>query len=506
MPHSRDQISILFAAAEAAPFAKEGGLGDVVGSLPKYLARMGYDVRVVIPRYWCVDPVKYELRLLPGTLVVPMGIIGDMYCGVWEGRLPGSDVAVYFLEHEQFYGRAGLYQQGGQGFLDNDNRFVFLSKASLELCKMLDWRPDVVHAHDWHTGVIPLLLNSSYLHDRYVGDAASLLTIHNMQHQGSFYPGLMEVLGIGWKHFNFLELEKDDQVNLLKGGIYHATLLNTVSKGYAHEIQTPEYGWGLEGVVRDRAADLYGILNGVDYEEWNPETDSFIATTYSARTVKKGKAACKRDLQAVFGLPQRADVPLFGVVSRMVRQKGTDLIAEAIHRILEMDVQFVMIGNGEPWAHFYFGDIAALYPEKFACHIGYSEELAHKVEAGADFFVMPSSFEPCGLNQMYSLAYGTPPIVRATGGLDDSVENFNEAMLTGTGFKFWHHTALALFDTVGWAAWTFFNNPKGLAALRRNGMKQRFTWEDAARKYDELYHLAIRRRRGAEYYRNRFGG
>jgi len=506
MLHPHAKLSILFSAAEAAPFAKEGGLGDVVGSLPKYLARLGHDVRVVIPRYWCVDCDKYALRLLPGTLVVPMGIIGDMYCGVWEGRLPGSEVPIYFLEHAQFYGRAGLYQQGGQGYMDNDNRFVFLSKASLELCKMLDWRPDVVHAHDWHTGVIPLLLNSSYLHDRYVGNAATLLSIHNMQHQGNFYPGLMEVLGVGWKHFNFLELEKDDQVNLLKGGLYHATLLTTVSKGYAHEIQTPEYGWGLEGVVRDRAADLYGILNGVDYEEWNPATDRFIAARYTAKTVKKGKAACKADLQATFGLPERDDVPLFGVVSRMVRQKGTDLIAEAIHRILEMDVQFVMIGNGEPWAHFYFGDIAALYPEKFACRIGYSEELAHKVEAGADFFVMPSAFEPCGLNQMYSLAYGTPPIVRATGGLEDSVENFNEAMLTGTGFKFWHHNAQALFDTMGWAAWTFYNNPKGMAALRRNGMRERFTWEEAAHRYDELYHLAIRRRRGTEYYRNRFGG
>jgi starch synthase len=205
------------------------------------------------------------------------------------------------------------------------------------------------------------------------------------------------------------------------------------------------------------------------------------------------------------GLPLRKDVPLFGVVSRMVKQKGTDIIAEAIHRILEMDVQFVMVGNGEPWAHFYFGDIAAAHPDKFACYIGYSEPLAHKVEAGADFFVMPSSFEPCGLNQMYSLAYGTPPIVRATGGLEDSVENFDEEALTGDGLKFRQLTATALFDTIGWAAYTFYNNPKGLQALRRNGMKKRFTWDEAALKYEELYLLAVRRRRGAEYFRNRFG-
>jgi len=499
-----EHISILFAASEAAPFAKEGGLGDVVGALPKYLHAMGHDVRVVLPRYYSVDREKYGLRLLPFVLVVPMGVIGHQYCGVYEGRLPGSNVPIYFLEHEGYYGRAGLYQEDGQGFLDNDNRFVFLSKASLELCKALDFKPDVIHAHDWHTGIIPALLNTTYLHDRYVGNSASLLTLHNMQHQGNFYPGLMEVLDIGWKHFNYLELEKDDQVNLLKGGLYHATLLNTVSQGYAHEIQTAEFGWGLEGVVRERAADLYGILNGVDYQEWNPETDRLIAAPYTASTVNEGKAACKRDLQANMGLPQRPDVPLLGVVSRMVKQKGTDILAAAIHRILEMDVQFVIVGNGEPWAHFYFGDIAAMYPEKCACYIGYNEALAHKVEAGADFFLMPSAFEPCGLNQMYSLAYGTPPIVRATGGLEDSVENFNEATLTGTGFKFWNHSATALFDTVGWAVYTYFNNPEGLAALRQNGMAQRFTWEDAAVKYDRLYRLAIRRRRGAEYYRNRF--
>ncbi|BCS51744.1 glycogen synthase [Geobacter sp. SVR] len=506
MKKSHESLSILFTAAEAAPFAKEGGLGDVVGALPKYLAAMGHDVRVVIPRYYGIDRDKFQLRLLPGVLVVPMGIIGYQYCGVYEGRLPGSDVPIYFLEHEGYYGRAGLYQQDGRGYMDNDNRFVFLSKASLELCKMLRFTPDVVHAHDWHTAAAAFLLNTSYRHDRFVGEAGSLLSLHNMQHQGNFYPGLMEVLGIGWKHFNYLELEKDDQVNLLKGGIYHATLLNTVSQGYAAEIQTPEHGWGLEGVLAERRADLFGILNGVDYQEWNPESDPFIAATYSARTVKAGKAACKRDLQAIMGLPQRADVPLLGVVSRMVRQKGTDILAEAIHRILEMDVQFVVVGNGEPWAHFYFGDIAAMYPEKFACFIGYDESLAHKVEAGADFFVMPSAFEPCGLNQMYSLAYGTPPIVRATGGLEDSVQNFDETRLAGTGFKFRHHSAAALFDTVGWAVYTYYNNPKGLAALIKNGMAQRFTWEDAASRYEELYRLAIRRRRGEEYYRNRFGG
>lgn len=486
-------LKILMAASECVPFAKAGGLGDVVGALPKYLAQLGHDVRIVMPRYYGIDRQRYGLKLLPGTLTVPMGIIGEMYCGVCEGRLPGSDVPVYFLEHEQLYGRDGLYEVDNVGFLDNDNRFVFLSKASLEICKMLDFTPDVVHAHDWHTAAVPVLLNTTYLRDSHVGGKPSLLTVHNMQYQGNFYEGLMDVLGVGWEWFNFLNLEKDGEVNLLKGGLYHATLLNTVSEGYAREMQTAEYGWGLEGVVRERAADLYGILNGVDYDEWNPENDSYLPARYSADDLF-GKKVCKSELQREMGLPVRPDVPLIGLVSRMVKQKGIDILAEAIPRLLELDVQFVMLGGGEPWAHFYFGDIMAAHPEKFAVRIGYDNPLAHRIEAGADFFLMPSAFEPCGLNQMYSLRYGTLPIVRATGGLDDSVENFHEHDLTGTGFKFFNLDAQALFDTVGWAVYTWFNRPDAIGQLIRNAMAKRFTWEEAAQKYVRLYQLALERR------------
>lgn len=495
-------LKILMAASECVPFAKAGGLGDVVGALPKYLHKAGHDVRVVMPRYYSVDKVKYGLKLLPGVLVVPMGVIGEMYCGVYEGRLPGSDVPVYFLEHEDFYGRDGLYEVNNEGFLDNDNRFIFLSKAALEICKMLDFSPDVVHAHDWHTAAIPLLLNTSYLNDPYVGGKPTLLTVHNMQYQGNFYEGAMDVLGVGWEWFNFLNLEKDGEVNLLKGGIYHATVLNTVSEGYAREMQTTEYGWGLEGVVRERSADLFGILNGVDYDEWSPENDPFLPATYSARSLK-GKKVCKSELQREMGLPVREDVPIFGMVSRMVKQKGIDFFAEAIPRILEMDVQFVMLGGGEPWAHFYFGDVMAAYPGKFSVRIGYDNPLAHRIEAGSDFFLMPSAFEPCGLNQMYSLRYGTLPVVRATGGLDDSVENFHEGEMTGTGFKFRDLTADAIFNTVGWAVHTWYNRKDAMKKLIQNAMKQRFTWEDAARKYEGLYTLAIERRLGGENLRGR---
>lgn len=495
MTAGRTGLNILFVASEAAPFAKTGGLGEVVGDLPRYLHTLGHDVRVVLPRYYTIDPERYGLAMAPGALVVPMGTIGEMYCGIREGRLPGSDVPVYFLEHEGLYGRDGIYGTDNVGFLDNDNRYVFLSRAALELPRMLGWKPDILHAHDWHSAAVPVFLNTLYRTDPLVGNAASILTIHNMQHQGNFYPGLMDVLGIGWEHFTFLELEKDDQVNLLKGGIYHATMLNTVSRGYAREIQTPEYGWGLEGVIRERAADLRGILNGVEYHEWNPATDRYLPATYSADDLS-GKAVCKRELQRRFGLPERDDLPVFGVVSRMVPQKGTDLLAEAIHRIIGLDLQLVIVGNGEPWAHFFFGGMAHRHPDRVGCHIGYDNGLAHLVEAGSDFFLMPSAFEPCGLNQMYSLAYGTPPIVRATGGLDDSVENFDEATGRGDGFKFWNHTAAALYDTVGWAVWTWYNNPQGMAALRRSGMAKRFTWDEAALKYEELYRTALRKRRG----------
>jgi starch synthase len=493
------RLNILITASEAVPFAKEGGLADVVGALPKFLKAQGHDVRVVMPRYYKVDREKFQLRQLPGVLVVPMGVIGAMYCGVLEGRLPGTDVPVYFLEHDDFYGRDTLYETDNRGYIDNDNRFIFLSRGSLELCKMINFTPDVVHAHDWHTAAVPVLMNTVYRDDQYLREAASVLTIHNMQHQGSFYEGAMDVLGVGWKHFNYLELEMENQVNLLKGGIYHATLLNTVSEGYAREMQTPEYGWGLEGVVRERSGALTGILNGVDYDEWNPECDPFLAAPYSAADLS-GKKICKRELQRACGLPERDDVPLIGMVSRLVKQKGIDTLAQALPRLLELDVQIVLLGAGEPWAHFYFGGMAAKHPDRFSCRIGYDNRLAHQIEGGCDFFLMPSAFEPCGLNQMYSLRYGTIPIVRATGGLDDSVQNLDAGTRTGTGFKFWNLNTGALFDTVGWAVHTWYHDPAMIDTMRQNAMAQRFTWEEAAGKYEKLYQRAVQMRLGAGRY------
>ncbi|NWF66311.1 MAG: glycogen synthase GlgA [Campylobacterales bacterium] len=485
-------LKVLIVASECVPFAKTGGLADVVGTLPKYLKKAGVDVRVVIPRYYKIDRTKLTKHHEP--LGVNMGTIGEQWCGVYEGVLPNSDVPIYFLDHENYFGRENLYtEHHGEGFLDNDNRFVFLSKASFILCKMLNFQPDIIHTNDWHSAIMTVLLNTLYKDDPFFSKTASVLTIHNMQYQGIFYKGIMDVLGIDWKHFNYLELEFKDCVNFLKGGIYHANAINSVSEGYVREIQTSEYGYELDGVIRDRFDSLYGILNGCDYDEWNPKKDKYIAQNYSRKNLD-GKKVCKEDLQKTFNLPIRDDVPIIGMVTRLVHQKGIDVVAEAIENILSLDVQMVLVGNGEVWAHFYFGDIMARYPHKFACFIGYNEALAHKVEAGSDFFLMPSRFEPCGLNQMYSLKYGTVPIVRATGGLDDTVVNFDEKKLKGTGFKFYQLDSNSLYNTVGWAVYTYYNNKKGMEKLINRGMKQKFTWEESAQKYIDLYHDAINKK------------
>ncbi len=492
----KNKLKILICASEAVPFAKTGGLADVVGILPKYLAKLGHDVRVVLPRYYMISREKYDLKEIPEAMGTPMGSLGEVWCGIWEGKIPETDIPVYFIEHEAYFGRENIYNdETGSGFMDNDNRFAFFSKACLQLCKKLDFYPDVIHANDWQTAAIPVFLNTDYANDK-LGKSASVLTIHNMQHQGNFYEGLMDVLGIGWEHFNFLELEFDNQVNLLKGGIYHSTLLTTVSEGYAREIQTPEYGWGLDGVVKERANDLFGILNGCDYDEWNPETDKFIVKNYSAQDIS-GKIECKRDLQKAFNLPINDNIPVFGIVSRLVRQKGVDILAEAIYKILSFDIQIVILGEGEVWSHFYFGDAANYLPQKIGTYFGYSNELAHKIEAGSDFFLMPSKFEPCGLNQMYSLRYGSLPVVRATGGLNDTVENFNEKTWEGTGFKVGNLNANSLYDTIGWAVYTYYNNKHAMKRMIEQAMAKRFTWEDSAKKYENVYNIAVQRRKAA---------
>lgn len=487
------KLTILIAASEVVPFAKTGGLADVAGALPKALHALGHDVRLVMPRYYIVDREKYGLRLMEGELGVPMGIMGEMWAGVYEGTLPSTDIPIYFIDHEGYFGRSGLYDENGEGFRDNDNRFIFFSRSVMQLAKKLHFHPDVIHANDWHTAAIPMMLNTIYAYDPDFAHTGSLLTIHNLQHQGKFYKGVMDVLGIGWEHY--YELEEHGSVNLLQGGIVHADAISTVSSKYAQEIRTQAFGWGLEGLIDINSYKLHGILNGVDYDEWSPAVDGLISHTFDSDDMS-GKEGCKRALQGTFNLPQRAEVPLIGLVGRLVEQKGIELLATSIHRLLELDIQIAILGAGEKWAEHYFSDIARMYPDKFGCFIGYRNDLAHQIEAGSDLFLMPSLFEPCGLNQIYSLRYGTLPIVRATGGLDDTIENYHNDGEHGTGFKFYDATPDALINTVGWAVHTWYNDRDGFVQMQRNAMAQRYDWNGAAREYEALYRRIVHGRKG----------
>ncbi|WP_457599291.1 glycogen synthase GlgA [Hydrogenimonas sp.] len=493
----KQRLKILFAASEAVPFAKTGGLADVAGALPRALAALGHEVALVLPRYYAID--RSRLEHLPGPLGVPMGPLGTLWAGIWRGVLPGSDLPVYFVDYEAFFGRSGLYTDAdGFSYGDNDRRFIFFSKAVLELALRLDFRPDILHANDWHTALLPLLLRTRYGDREEFGPTASVLTIHNLQHQGHFQKGAVDWMEVGWEHFNPRELEAMDGVNLLKGGIAHADAVTTVSRRYAGEIRTPEFGFGLDGHIRAHEHKLFGILNGVDYDEWNPATDPYIARNYDIGEME-GKAVCKADLQKRFGLVPREEIPLVGFVGRFAEQKGIGLIAGAIERLMHLDIQIVMLGTGERWAEGFFREIARRHPDRFACHVGYSDELAHRIEAGSDLFLMPSLFEPCGLNQIYSLRYGTLPVVRATGGLDDTIVNYDPATKEGNGFKFHDATPEALYHTLKWAAETFRYEKEAYRTMQKRAMEARFGWERSAEGYEDIYMHAYYARRAGRH-------
>ncbi len=482
-------MNILFVSSEVTPYAKTGGLADVSGALPKALEKLGSSVKVVMPRYYCID--RNKLEKLPIALGVDMGSLGEVWCGVYKSTLPKSGVEIYFIEHEGYYGRSVLYDENGVAYDDNDIRFIFLSKASLKLSLALNFKPDIIHANDWHSAPMPILLKTIYKNDNFFKNTKSVLTIHNLQHQGFFDKRAMDILGIGWEHFNQYALEALGGVNILKGGIAFCDALTTVSEKYAKEIQTPEYGFGLQDHIKIYSYKLFGILNGVDYEEWNPEHDKYIAQNYSVDTLED-KIENKRDLQGIFDLVPSDEVSLIGFVGRFAKQKGIELIASCIEGLLQLDVQMVMIGSGEKWTEGFFSDIAQRYPERFGCYVGYSEELAHKIEAGSDMFLMPSLFEPCGLNQIYSLRYGTLPIVRATGGLDDTIVNYDKKSDKSNGFKFYEASAHALYHTVKWAVEVYEEEKDEFIKMQKRAMREHFSWMDSAKKYQEVYKWTFR--------------
>ncbi len=487
-------MKVLFVCSECAPFAKTGGLADVAGALPKALAARGMDARVVMPLYRGID--WDALEVLEGALTVPIGY-GASHGRVRLGRLPGSEVPVYFLEHRGYYDREFLYGSATDAYEDNLERFTFLSRGALQLCHALGWYPDLVHANDWQTALVPVFVDTVEW-GRPLHGAASVYTIHNLAYQGVAGRDALFVTGLGPEHDNPNEFEHFGTLNLTKAALAHATLLTTVSPTYAEEIRTPEFGYGLDGVLRGRGDDLIGIVNGIDPHEWNPATDRHLPARFSARDLS-GKAVCKAELQREAGLPLRPGVPLIGLVARLVEQKGTDVLAEALDRILDLDLQLVLLGTGDPDAEEFFAQAAVERPDRFCAWLRFDNARAHRIEAGSDFFLMPSRFEPCGLNQLYSLAYGTLPIVRATGGLADTVRSYEEAAGRGTGFSFHDLTPGALFDTVGWAVATWYDRPHQIAAMRREAMAEDFSWQHAAREYEEVYLRAYQKRRGHAY-------
>lgn len=484
-------MRILLASSEVAPFAKTGGLADVAGALPKALHALGHDIRVVLPKYRMVDAVKHGLRQIAASLPVPIAGRTEN-ASLWQGAIGAAPV--YFVGHDGYYDREGLYQVKGQDYPDNAERFAFFSRAVLELTRALDFRPDVLHCNDWQTGLVPTYLRTTFEDDPACRATGVLFTVHNLGYQGLFDPEVLATANLERKLFNPFGIEFYGKVNLLKAGLVFADLISTVSLKYSQEIQTEEFGCGLEGVLRARAKDVHGILNGIDYDEWHPGRDPHIATRFS-RDDLAGKAACKADLQRGFGLPERPDVPLLAVISRLAEQKGIDLVAEALDAILGLDAQLVLLGTGEPALHHAFEAAKTAHPSQIGLKLGFDVSLSHKIEAGADLFLMPSRYEPCGLNQMYSLAYGTVPVVRATGGLDDTIQPFDFETGGGNGFKFAEATAEALLVTVRRAV-ALYRQPDQWRRLIRNAMACDFSWDRSAREYEALYQQIVARRTG----------
>lgn len=477
--------------SEAVPFAKTGGLADAVSALALALARLGHDVRILMPRYYGID--RTQLEKLEGPLGVPVGY-GEEWCAVYQSILPGNPpehpVRVYFIDHEAFFGRDGIYGTPSEpDFIDNPRRFTFFSRSAFQFCAKIDWYPDIFHAHDWPTALVPVFLKFKERTGK-LAQSHSVFTIHNLGYQGIYSKDYYPYMGLGWELFHQSGLEDWDRINLLKAGLISADKLTTVSPTYAEETKTHAYGFRLDGVLRSRSDDYVGILNGIDSDVWNPEKDTYIPKTYSSRNLA-GKAVAKEALQKEYGLPVDPSVPVIGMVTRLTEQKGVgELFGPGYGSIFsmcrDMKIQMVLLGSGEKWCENEIRSLASRL-SNFKAVIGYNERLSHLIEAGSDFFLMPSRYEPCGLNQMYSLAYGTPPIVRRTGGLADTVENYNQDTGEGTGFLFDELSPRSIYDTVGWAVWAYYNRRDHVEAMRKRGMAKDFSWEKSANKYLDLY-------------------
>jgi starch synthase len=476
-------VKVLFVASEGLPFSKTGGLADVVEALPKALVAQGHEVAVVLPRYRGTNVVGVAVP----SVTISLG--GRLrFPAVDDGGLL-SGVRYFFVDDPEYFDREGLYGGRGGDYPDNAERYSEFCRVAIEIAKNY-WRADLVHCHDWQAALVPILLRSAYDNDRVARSLPVVFTIHNMGYHGQFGRDVLARADIPVSTFHYGGIEFFGNVNLLKGGLIYSDFLTTVSRKYAKEIQTREFGYGLDGVVRNRADRLVGILNGVDYTLWNPETDKFIDTQYSARDLG-GKQVCKQALLKQFALPHEdSSRPIIGIVSRFADQKGFDLIAERAHELMQEDMSLVVLGTGDRKYEDLFRSLAAAYPARVGVKIAYDEAIAHQIEAGADIFLMPSRYEPCGLNQIYSLKYGTVPVVRATGGLDDTIEPFDLETGTGTGFKFEEYTGAALVHSLR-RALQFYGDERIWKRIQLNGMAKDFSWTGSAAEYAKVYEAAL---------------
>ncbi|WP_166830023.1 glycogen synthase GlgA [Thalassoroseus pseudoceratinae] len=490
-------MKILLTASEAVPFSKTGGLADVTSALAHAMSANGHDVLLVLPDYPSLrsdDGWKgYTLTPLTETVRVPIGK-RDVTAKLLEVRRENSNVRIILVSCPLYFDRPGLYGVDNLDFGDNCERFSFFSHAVLSVCQQLDFHADIVHANDWQTGLVPALLDVKFRSVPQLASAASILTIHNLAFQGVFPEHALMLTGLGSQYFTMQHMEYYGQINLLKTGVTFARKITTVSPTYAEEIQTAEFGCGLEAVLSSRKDDLVGITNGIDPDEWNPATDPLLPSHFNVEnwSQSSGKPAVKQHLQSEFGLPERPDVPLFGIVSRLTEQKGIDLLLEIGEEFFSRDVQLVLLGTGNQEFESQLEELGRKYPEKCAIKIGFSEPKAHLIEAGADAFLMPSQFEPCGLNQMYSQRYGTVPIVRLVGGLADTVVDadskaVNEGVATGFGFR--NHTSQNLLDTIDRAC-SAYRTPTLWKQLVETGMRKDFSWATKADDYLTVYEQA----------------
>lgn len=486
-------MKVAIVASECAPFAKTGGLADVVGALPKYLADRGVDVKVFIPKYDSIDEKKFGVTYLDtiGEMKVRVGgFPRSVY--IHKALIPKSSVEIFFIDCREYYYRGKIYTEQW----DEDERFILLNKAVIELCQRLQWAPDVFHCNDWQTGLLPLLVKDNYSWDKMFDHSAFLYSIHNIGYPGRFSFDTLRKAELRPEYGRGGVLDYDDSFCMMKGGILFSDVVSTVSETYAREVLTPDFGSGMEGILQLRENEFFGVLNGIDTDEWNPETDTHIPFHYSVDDLTNKKKN-KQFLLEKTSLTYNEHIPVIGIISRLVEQKGFDLIADAIQELMEMNAQWVILGSGKEKFEQLCTTMSKTLPQKCWTYLGFNNELAHLIEAGVDMFLMPSHYEPCGLNQMYSLRYGTVPIVRKTGGLADTVHDWHEYLATGersgNGFSFRDATGFALQATV-LRAIDSFNIPDEWVTIQRNGMKRDFSWNHSAGEYIRLYERAIANR------------